>query len=128
MDDSRRFGSALNVATTIVQTNTAIHNYNTNNSSIASGNGGFRRDTSLDYLLDPRYAMMQVQQQNWNEYLQMTNGGQTMTYEEWYALKAQAWAESQKSESGGSSSSNTLGAFDETDRKYLEDICILIKE
>lgn len=92
-------GSALNVAATVVQTNTAIHNYNTNNSSTVSGNGGFKRDTSYDYLLDPRYAMMRVQQQNWNEYLQMTNGGQTMTYDEWSALKAQLWAESQKTES-----------------------------
>ena len=101
-------GSALNVAATVVQSNDAIRNYNSNSKSSSSLDLGFKRDTSLDYLLDPRYAAMQVQQQNWNEYLQMTNGGQTMTYEEWYALKAQAWAESQKSggDNSGSSSSS----------------------
>lgn len=100
-------GSALNVAATVVQTNNAIRNYNTNSNSVSSGNSNFRRDTSLDYLFDPRYTMMQVQQQNWNEYLQMTNGGQTMTYDEWYALKAQAWAESQRTSSVDNSSNNT---------------------
>lgn len=98
-------GSALNVAATVVQTNNAIHNYNSNTNT--SSTGGYKRDTSLDYLLDPRYTIMQVQQQNWNEYLQTTNGGQTMTYEEWYALKAQAWAESQKFENGNSISTNS---------------------
>lgn len=29
---------------------------------------GFQRDTSLDYLLDPNYAIRQVQQQEWDEY------------------------------------------------------------
>ena len=52
------------------------------------------REGNYDYLLDPRYTVMQVQQQNYNEYLQMTNGGQTMSYEEWYAnVKAPALAE-----------------------------------
>lgn len=97
-------GAAINVAATVVQTNNAIKNYNSNTSNTSAGSGGFKRDTSLDYLLDPRYAMHQVQQQNWNEYLQMTNGGQTMTYDEWYALKAQAWAESQKTEDGENTS------------------------
>lgn len=98
-------GTALNVAATVIQTNNALRTYNSSQQIATSNGSGFRRDTSLDYLLDPRYAMMQVQQQNWNEYLQMTNGGQTMTYDEWYALKAQAWAESQKSGSQESSSS-----------------------
>lgn len=95
-------GSAFNVASTIMMSNNAIRNHNSNAST-----GGFQRDTSLDYLLDPRYAAMQVQQQNWNEYLQMTNGGQTMTYEEWMAIKAQAWAESQKASGSNNSSTSS---------------------
>ena len=108
-------GSALNVATTVVQTNNAIHNYNSNTKT--SSTGGFKRDTSLDYLLDPRYTIMQVQQQNWNEYLQTTNGGQTMTYEEWCALKAQAWAESQKAESGSYTSASSSSSSSSTSAK-----------
>ena len=91
-------GSALNVTTTLIFYNNAINTYNSNLESVRTNRGGIKRDTNLDYLLDPRYAMMQVNMQNWNEYLQMTNGGQTMTYEEWYAIKAQTWAESQKIE------------------------------
>lgn len=75
------------------------------------------RDGSFDYLLDPRYAAMQVQQQNYSEYLQMTNGGQTMTFEEWYTnIKSPALAEEygHKNESFGdsfsSSSSSSQGS------------------
>lgn len=74
--------------------------------STSSSLTGSRRSTSLDYLLDPRYAAAQVQNQNWNEYLQSTNGGTTMSYQDWYARKAEAWAEVQREEraAGGSSS------------------------
>lgn len=108
-------GSALNVATTVVQTNNAIRSYNSNsNSSSSSLDHGVKHDTSLDYLLDPRYAAMQVRQQNWNEYLQTTNGGQTMTYEEWYALKAQALSESQRL---GGKSSDTSSLSESSSRR-----------
>ena len=64
---------------------------------------GFQRDKSMDYLLDPRNAIMQVQQQSYNEYLQMTNGGQTMTYDEWFQkIKGPALAEEYRLEHGGS--------------------------
>ena len=43
---------------------------------------------SLDYLLDPRYAMMQVQQKQYDEYLLFTGGGKTMSYEEYQRQKA----------------------------------------
>ena len=68
---------------------------------------GLKRDTSLDYLLDPNYAIQQVKRENWNEYMSMTNGGTTMSYDEWYALKAQAWAESHNTDT---SSSSTYGS------------------
>ena len=38
-------------------------------------------------------TIQQVEQENYDEYLRMTNGGATMTYDEWLAIKAQAWAE-----------------------------------
>lgn len=68
---------------------------------------GFQRDKSMDFLLDPRYAIMQVQQQNYNEYLQMTNGGQTMTYDEWFQnVKGPALAEEYQNEHGLSDADN----------------------
>ena len=101
-------GTALNVAATVAQTNTAINNYNANLRDAKTGSGNFKRDTSMDYLLDPRYAMMQVQQENWNEYLQMTNGGQTMTYEEWYAnIKAPSVLATKQNETESSQSSTS---------------------
>ena len=72
-----------------------------------SNMNGFQRDTSLDYLLDPRYAIMQVQQEYYNEYLQMTNGGRTMTYEEWFnKIKGPALAEEYRIEHGLSNGTN----------------------
>jgi hypothetical protein len=69
--------------------------------------GGFVRNTSMDYLLDPRYAMQQVNQQNRQEYLQQTNGGKTMTYEEWYSkIKAPAVLGTSGSSSSSSYSSS----------------------
>ena len=67
--------------------------------------GGFVRNTSMDYLLDPNYAIQQVNQQNRQEYLQQTNGGKTMTYEEWYAkIKTPAVLGTSGSSSSSSSS------------------------
>jgi len=69
--------------------------------------GGFVRNTSYDYLLDPRYAIMRVNQQNQQEYLQQTNGGKTMTYDEWYAkIKAPSISGSVGSGGSGTSSSS----------------------
>lgn len=65
-----------------------------------------RNARNMDYLLDPNYAIQQVQQQNYQEYMQSTNGGTTMTYDEWCTAKANAWAEVQK-ESRSSTSSST---------------------
>lgn len=101
-------GSALTAATTVTLTNTAISSYNANIRA-----GGDNRG-NLDYLLDPRYAMMQVEQQNWNEYLQMTNGGTTMTYQEYMAIKAQAYMESQ----GQGSYSDSDGSGNKQNASY----------
>ena len=93
--------SALNVANTIYHTNNAISSYNSNLSK------GLDNTANRNYLLDPNYAIYQVEQQNWNEYLQMTNGGTTMTYQEYINIKARAYAESQSNNSYESSSSTT---------------------
>lgn len=91
-------GGIFNVANTIVQTNNAIQSYNSN-TSYTPGNNNFYRNTNMDYLIDPQYTIMQVNRQNWEEYLNTTNGGRTMSYEEWYAIKAQAILDSNKSSS-----------------------------
>ena len=90
------FRTVFNVAATIIQNNNSINNYNNNlhSSNMTSKHSGL--DSNLNYLLDPGYAKMRVDIQNWNEYLRMTNGGQTMTYDEWYSIKAKAWEDSHK--------------------------------
>ena len=94
-------GAGLNVAANVMQTNNSIQYYNSHNHSFI-GNNNFTRDTSMDFLLDPRVAINRVQQENWQEYLQMTNGGKTMTYQEWQIVKGQALMEAKN---GGTSSS-----------------------
>lgn len=56
-----------------------------------------QNNQNLGYLLDPTYAMDQVQQQYWNEYLQYTNGGQTMSYEEFMNIRTSVYMEMQNS-------------------------------
>lgn len=81
-----------------------------------SNMNGFQRDTSLDYLLDPRHAIMQVNQQNQQEYLQQTNGGQTMSYDEWYAkIKAPAIMAMKESENTSTSSNTSLETSNNSD-------------
>ncbi len=102
----RRSQIALSILGTAVGVGLAALSQSQNNNSYSNGNKttGLGRDTSMDYLLDPRYAMMQVQQEYYNEYLQMTNGGQTMTYEEWFQkIKGPALAEQYNIEHGGES-------------------------
>ena len=101
------FGLVLGVANVYVQHKVMQQSSSNQNHVRPQAGGGFVRDRSMDYLLDPNYAMQQVQIQNWNEYLAMTNGGKTMSYDEWYAIKAQAWAETQGSGSGSDISSST---------------------
>ena len=75
-------GTALDVALTITQSNDAISNYNLGIIT-PYPSGTMSPSSSLDYLIDPRYAATQVQQEQWDKYLQNTNGGATMTYNEW---------------------------------------------
>jgi tetratricopeptide (TPR) repeat protein len=85
---------AVAVATT-PQYNTSnyIPTYTNNYTTTTCG----QTNQNLDYLLDPTYAMDQVQQQYWNEYLQYTNGGQTMSYEEFMNIRTSVYMEMQNS-------------------------------
>lgn len=107
------FSTALNVAATVVQHNQSVSYYNKNLKNRPSIGGQFVRNTSIDLLLDPRSFAMQMEQQNRAEYLQMTNGGTTMTYEQWFtnvkgpALQAVYGTGSSSSSSSFSSSSTS---------------------
>lgn len=90
----------FNVAATIVQTNNAIKIHNSYISKPLQNQFQYTRNTSMDYLLDPRVAMMQVQKQEWNEYLQTTNGGTTMSFDQWRIMQGQAIMETSNSNSG----------------------------
>lgn len=81
---------AVAVATT-PQYNTSnyIPTYTNNYTTTTCG----QNNQNLGYLLDPTYAMDQVQQQYWNEYLQYTNGGQTMSYQEFMNIRASVYME-----------------------------------
>ena len=99
------FGMVLGVAASYAQ-------YKVQNSyrpASKTANGSQRRE-DLDYLLDPNYAYQRVQIQNWQEYMAMTNGGKTMSYDEWFALKAQAMAGAQQSNNGYQSSSSAVSS------------------
>jgi hypothetical protein len=97
-------GTGLNITANIIQTNNAIKSHNNRRASSGHVNRNFVHDSSSDYLLDPRVALNQVMQEEWNEYLRMTNGGQTMTYQEWQILKGQALMNANNN--GASSSSD----------------------
>ncbi len=60
---------------------------------------------SMDYLLDPNYAIAQTKQNMHNEWYQATGGGQTMSYDEYWATKAQIEMNAKAAQTGSSSSS-----------------------
>ena len=66
--------------------------------------GGFVRNTSMDYLLDPRYAMQQVLNQEQQEYQAAKRYRPDLTLEQFRIEKGQA-IQMMNSNSGGLSSS-----------------------
>ena len=104
-----QIGVALLATTATIATSTS----QSNNTGISSYGNPSSYNTihsspgNMDYLLNPNYAIQQVQQQNWNEYLMMTDGGKSMSYQKYNTLKAQAYAEAQKSGSSVTSSSSS---------------------
>ncbi|MBQ6063395.1 MAG: hypothetical protein IJK87_07155 [Prevotella sp.] len=67
--------------------------------------GGFVRNTSMDYLLDPRYAMQQVLNQEQQEYQAAKRYRPDLTLEQFRLEKGQAYQ--MMKNSGGSSSSSS---------------------
>lgn len=67
--------------------------------------GGFVRNTSMDYLLDPRYAMQQVLNQEQQEYQAAKQYRPNLTLEQFRIEKGQAYQ--MMKNSGGSSSSSS---------------------
>lgn len=71
---------------------------------------GFRRDTSMDYLLDPRYTLMKMNQRDMMEYQQFKQfTGQDISFEDFRLLKY-----SSMSSDGGATSvdTNTGGSYE----------------
>ena len=94
-------GIAAALVGAVAVTATAVMaNSNSNNAYMPpSKMNGFRRDTSLDYLLDPRFAMMQVQQQEYEEYETFKKlTGADISLEEYRLLRAQANSQNQELE------------------------------
>lgn len=89
-------GGIANIAANAIAESTSHKTKEAYKTNAIFNGGNFKRDTSYDYLLDPRLAWMQVQQEEWTEYLQSTNGGRTMTIDQWRILKGQAIMESKK--------------------------------
>ena len=49
---------------------------------------GFQRDTSMDYLLDPRYTIMEMERQDMAEYMQFKQKtGMDISFEQFRMLK-----------------------------------------
>lgn len=84
----------------------------------ASNKNHLGLNTDMDYLLDPTYTINQVNRENWNEYIRDTNGGQTMSFEEWYAnIKAPAINAANDENSGDVFYSKTSSVSDSSQGK-----------
>ena len=73
--------------------------------------GGFVRNTSMDYLLDPRYAMQQVQNQEQQEYQAAKRFRPNLTLDQFRIEKGQAL---QMMKNSGSSSSSSIASSSST--------------
>lgn len=94
-------------------------------SSSSYATNSYKRDRSMDYLLDPNYAMQQVQIENWREYMTQTDGGRTMSYEQWYAIKAQSMSNSNTSDNSTSFSTSSSGAGNNSTKQAYGKDCRL---
>ena len=62
---------------------------------------------NMNYLLDPNYAIAQTKQNMHNEWYQATGGGKTMSYDQYWAAKAQVEMSANASQTKNSSSSSS---------------------
>ena len=80
--------TAIVVGTAAVTATAAMSSNNSNMYMPPSKANGFQRDTSMDYLLDPRYTIMEMERQDMAEYMQFKqNTGMDISFEQFRMLK-----------------------------------------
>jgi tetratricopeptide (TPR) repeat protein len=106
------FGLVLGVAAAYTQSKLSSSSNSYNKTS-------YQMNRNLDYLLDPSYTVNQVQSENWMEYIRDTNGGKTMSYDEWYAnIKSPAIRAANSGKSGDTSYSSSSGSSNSSSSTY----------
>lgn len=80
--------TAVVVGAAAVTATAAMSSNNSNMYMPPSKANGFQRDTSMDYLLDPRYTIMEMERQDMAEYMQFKqNTGMDISFEQFRMLK-----------------------------------------
>jgi len=80
--------TAIAVGAAAVTVTSAVSSNNSNMYVPPSKANGFQRDTSMDYLLDPHYTIMQMERQDMAEYMQFKqNTGMDISFEQFRMLK-----------------------------------------
>lgn len=80
--------TAIVVGTAAVTATAAMSSNNSNMYMPPTKANGFQRNTSMDYLLDPRYTIIQMERQDMAEYMQFKqNTGMDITFEQFRMLK-----------------------------------------
>lgn len=80
--------TAVVVGTAAVTATAAMSSNNSNMYMPPSKANGFQRNTSMDYLLDPRYTIMEMERQDMAEYMQFKqNTGMDISFEQFRMLK-----------------------------------------
>lgn len=112
-------GAGLQTAS-VVMTAKSVSNSSTY-STVTTG--AHSRNTNLDYLLDPRYAMMQVAQAEQAEYALAKSARPDLTLEQFRIEKAQAYQLMKEAENNTTSTGNTTltSTADEAISNILED-------
>ena len=93
--------------------------YMPSSSSMGSG--------SMDYLLDPSYAIAQTKQNMHNEWYQATGGGKTMSYDQYWATKAQIEMSANTSQTKSSSSTSNSSSRKSSSSSSSRHTCPLCK-
>ena len=117
---SNMWAGIATVAVSAAATAAVVSSSNSNGSRYVAPSAninGFHRNTNMDYLLDPRYAMMQVQQEELAEYQQYKQlTGQDITLEQYRMLKAMS--ASQNSSSDSNSQYYETSSYSDTSISY----------
>ena len=111
--------AALGVTAAVMSSN--YGNGSSSSSYTSPSSGLYVPDPSLNYLLDPNYAVQQVQSQNIAEYTEFCKynkkaDGTAYTYEEWQMMKAEAYQRTQNSASDSNTHETKVKSSDREDR------------